>query len=86
MKKVEDIFWIAAPVAAVLLFAIGAGEPFVGVLCSAAVIAYCSPMIFAYIGEKRNADAIAIINIFLGWTFFGWVLAAAMTAWKEGKK
>jgi Superinfection immunity protein len=36
---------------------------------------YLVPAIVAVERRHHNADAIAILNIFLGWTFIGWVVA-----------
>lgn len=39
---------------------------------------YLLPGIIAsFIRHHPNADAIGVINIFLGWTFLGWVVALA---------
>lgn len=48
-----------------------------GELVAIAVVAavYFVP---AYLGRhKRNARSIAVVNLFLGWTFVGWVVALA---------
>jgi len=31
----------------------------------------------------RNAASVTVINVFLGWTFIGWVVALAMAVYKE---
>ena len=36
---------------------------------------YFTPTIIAYSREKRNANAILVLNIFLGWTIIGWLIA-----------
>ncbi len=41
------------------------------------VIAYWVPTLVA-IGRKGNIASVAVINGFLGWTFFGWVFALAL--------
>jgi hypothetical protein len=38
---------------------------------------YFMPSFFAWIARKRNTLAIFALNLFLGWTFVGWVLALA---------
>ena len=35
--------------------------------------------------KKRNADAIFILNLFLGWTLIGWVAALVWAATNEPK-
>ena len=39
------------------------------------VIIYFAPTIVAYTRGHRNTVAIAALNILLGWTFVGWVIA-----------
>jgi hypothetical protein len=46
------------------------------VLCLVALI-YFVPALAAYQRRHRNKDPIFIINLFLGWTFLGWVIALA---------
>jgi len=36
---------------------------------------YFLPYIVAVIRKKNNASAIFILNLFLGWTLLGWVIA-----------
>lgn len=36
---------------------------------------YFLPTILALVMRKRNAVGIILLNIFLGWTFIGWVIA-----------
>jgi hypothetical protein len=36
---------------------------------------YWFPTIIAIRARKPNVGAIAILNLFLGWTFIGWVIA-----------
>lgn len=36
---------------------------------------YFAPSIVAFEGKHRDRVAIAVLNIFLGWTFVGWVIA-----------
>lgn len=46
---------------------------------------YFIPSIAAFIDGHRNSSAILILNIFLGWTFIGWVVALVWAATKEKK-
>lgn len=41
----------------------------------AAIAIYFIPSAVAIGREHRNAGAIIVLNIFLGWTFLGWVVA-----------
>jgi len=39
------------------------------------VALYFLPGMIAYRRNHINATPIALLNVFLGWTFFGWVIA-----------
>ena len=38
-------------------------------------ILYFLPAVIAYARSKRDAGAILVLNVFLGWTAIGWVIA-----------
>lgn len=40
---------------------------------------YFVPLMVASKRKHHQIGAIAVINIFLGWTFIGWILALAMS-------
>lgn len=44
---------------------------------------YFLPTFNAYSNKKRNASSVLIVNLFLGWTVIGWVVAFAMSAGKD---
>lgn len=44
---------------------------------------YFIPSIIAWRRKKRNAVAILMLNLFLGVTFFGWVIALIWAVLKE---
>lgn len=44
---------------------------------------YFLPTIIAGKNKKKNGAAIVIVNIFLGWTFIGWVVALAWAFMKD---
>ena len=44
---------------------------------------YFLPTIVAILRKKRNALAIFLLNLFLGWTFIGWVVALVWAATKD---
>jgi hypothetical protein len=46
----------------------------------AAVAAYFLPTMIAGSRKHHNVGAVAVVNLFLGWTFIGWVVALAMAA------
>jgi hypothetical protein len=39
---------------------------------------YFLPTIVAFSRKVTNQGSVAVINVFLGWTFIGWVIALAM--------
>ena len=47
------------------------------------LIIYFIPVIVAVIRKHNNLVAIIILNTFLGWTFFGWVLALIWSVIKK---
>ncbi|MDT5075767.1 MAG: hypothetical protein QOJ80_404 [Mycobacterium sp.] len=57
--------------------AVGAG--FI-VLMIISFIAYWIPTIVALIRNVPNKGSVIVINLFLGWTIVGWVVALAMAA------
>lgn len=42
------------------------------------VIMYFVPTLVAFSRHVRNAGSVAVINVFLGWTVIGWIIALAM--------
>ena len=47
---------------------------------------YFVPSIIAYSNEHRNVLAIFVLNLFLGYTLVGWVLALIWAVYKEPEK
>ena len=43
-----------------------------------ALAAYFAPTIVAFARHHHQANTVLVINLFLGWTFVGWVVALAM--------
>lgn len=41
----------------------------------ASIALYFAPSLIAIAREHKNAMAIMILNVFLGWTFLGWVIS-----------
>ena len=59
------------------------GSPIMGgVVHSAAFLAvlvlYFLPSIVAFARKVTHQGSVIVINVFLGWTFIGWVIALAM--------
>jgi len=46
---------------------------------------YFIPSIMANQHNKENKNAIFIVNLFLGWTFIGWVIALCWANTKDKK-
>jgi hypothetical protein len=48
-----------------------------------AVVLYFLPSLVAYRRKKKNAVSIFVVNLFLGWTLVGWVVALAWAVAKD---
>jgi len=58
-----------------------AGGASVGLLLIAmGLAAYFAPTIVAYARNTSNKAGVLVLNLFLGWTFIGWVIALTMAA------
>lgn len=44
---------------------------------------YFIPSIGAAYSKKKNGTAIFILNLFLGWTFIGWIVALVWATTKD---
>lgn len=44
------------------------------------LVIYFVPLAVAMVRKVSNTGSIAVINVFLGWTLIGWVVALAMAA------
>jgi spore maturation protein SpmA len=62
----------------------GAG-PVVGILLLVLFAAgtYFLPTTVAAIRRVPNKGSVIVVNLLLGWTFVGWVVAMAMAAWSQ---
>ena len=49
-----------------------------GTLGAAGIITYLLPVLIGWYRHVPDLGAVAVINIALGWTLFGWVIALAM--------
>ncbi|WP_420875757.1 superinfection immunity protein [Prosthecomicrobium hirschii] len=49
-----------------------------------ALFFYLLPWYVAAVRRHRNIGGIAVVNVFLGWTFIGWVIALAWAASDPG--
>ncbi len=47
------------------------------------VILYFLPTIIAFSSNRKNKVAIFVLNLLLGWTFFGWVGALVWAFMKD---
>jgi len=48
-------------------------------------VVYFLPTIGAIGAKKRNTSAIFVLNLFLGWTFLGWIIALVWAACKDAE-
>lgn len=53
-----------------------------GLIVGFAVL-YFVPTVVAFVRGKRNAVSILLTNLFLGWTFIGWVVALVWATSKD---
>lgn len=56
------------------------GTLFVGVVC---LLLYIAPTMVAAKRKHRNVEGIFLLNIFLGWTFIGWIIALVWAVKKD---
>lgn len=47
---------------------------------------YFIPAIVACNSKHRNMEGVVILNLFLGWTFIGWVVALIWAVSNQGEK
>ena len=52
-------------------------------LAVVALALYCVPSFIAVNRNKRNKNAIVALNLLLGWTFVGWVVALVWSLMQE---
>lgn len=71
IDKVSPEWRDLASLAAVVLLFLFAGVP----LIAALVVAYVSPSIVAVRYNHPQSQAVAALNVLLGWTLIGWVLS-----------
>lgn len=50
------------------------------IIIFAAFVVYMLPSFIAYFRKHHNVNAITVLNLFLGWTFLGWVAALVWSA------
>jgi len=48
----------------------------------AALAIYFLPTVIAYMNKCVQKDTVFVINLFLGWTFVGWVMAMIFASWR----
>ena len=46
-------------------------------------VIYFLPAVMAYAYDKKNATAIFLLNLLLGWTILGWIIALVWSAMKD---
>lgn len=47
------------------------------------IAAYFAPMIVAIASDHKNTASISVVNVLLGWTLIGWVVALAWAFKKD---
>ena len=56
-----------------------AGIIFIAALWLAGSAAYFAPTIIAFARKSRDLGVVLVVNMFLGWTLIGWVVALAFS-------
>lgn len=51
-----------------------------------ALAVYFIPVVIAYVRRHNNILAVLVLNVFLGWTFFGWLAALLWSLNKDIKE
>jgi len=54
------------------------------VVIAGLALLYFLPALVAWINRRKNAAAITLLNLFLGWTFVGWVLPLVLACIPDG--
>ena len=76
------ILLVASILAISILATVGAVTPieviYLTVLYSLVIFVYFLPSIIAFRRGKPNRWSVGVLNLFLGWTFIGWVICLAM--------
>src|SRR5207302_5189046 len=54
------------------------------VVIAGLVLLYFLPALVAWINRRKNTAAITLLNLFLGWTFVGWVLPLVLACIPDG--
>jgi hypothetical protein len=63
------------------------GSVLVSLIFLAVVLAlYFAPAWAAYCNHKTNTPAIFVLNLLLGWTFIGWVIAMVWAVTKDTER
>lgn len=50
------------------------------------IVGYFLPTVIALFRKSPNRTAIGVLNLFLGWTLIGWVVALMMSVWGAEKE
>jgi hypothetical protein len=77
--KLRQAFLLVVALSITALFTAAHALPGLLIIAGAALL-YCLPLIVAYRRNVPNRGSVAVINVFLGWTFLGWIVALAMAA------
>jgi hypothetical protein len=58
----------------------GSSNVAIGLVAIVAIVAYWLPTILATTRKVPNLGSVVVLNLFLGWTLVGWVVALSMAA------
>jgi hypothetical protein len=51
-----------------------------------AIAFYFFPALNSYMGHKKKADAVLVLNLLLGWTVIGWIVALVWSVADDKKE
>lgn len=62
----------------ILVTGISTGDAQGAAIVAAALLAYLLPVLVAWGRRRRNPGQVVVVNLLLGWTVIGWVVALVM--------
>ena len=63
-EKKDTLLIASLPLFAIIILFIGMGDVVTGILFAIGIAVFITPLVIAYMRDLRNANAIAVINIF----------------------
>jgi hypothetical protein len=89
-RQMRTLIWVAIGIGTVVAVGVAANMTGNGGMFGAVLLmaifsaAYMLPTIIAVAAHARLVGPVVVVNLFLGWTFIGWVVALAMAVGGSG--